>query len=161
MQILTPQDELAIKNLLATSRPMPVMNPQTGRVPQINEAAAMAQIMRSVTGPLPVLAGAAAKGTLNGVPRPAPRGDDPELLERTKHVRRKNERLGQFFARIGLGAAQIRNMTKDEISRFCEIVENNNSETESWFSFDAAGKLSKHPAFEPRPRGPIVVDIWS
>jgi hypothetical protein len=160
MIILTPQDELAIKNLLATSRPMPVMNPRTGRVPQISEAAAMAQIMRSVTGPLPVLAGAAAKGTLNGVPRPAPRGEDPQLLERTKHVRRKNERMGRFYARVGLGAAQILAMTPDEISRFCEIAEENNSEVDSAFSFDAAGKLSKYPAFEPRPRGPIVIDTW-
>ncbi len=48
--------------------------------------------------------------------------DDAELLEKTKHVRLKNEVMGQFHARVGLGAAQILSMTKDEIAHFVAVV---------------------------------------
>jgi hypothetical protein len=56
--------------------------------------------------------------------------DDPELLERTKHVRLKGEPMMGFYARIGLGAAQIMQMSKSEITRFVETVEKNREDTE-------------------------------
>src|SRR5579872_2853187 len=52
-------------------------------------------------------------------------GEDPELLERTKHVRLKGERMSQFFSRVGLGAAQIRTMSAVEISRFVDVASQN------------------------------------
>jgi hypothetical protein len=56
--------------------------------------------------------------------RPAPRvvGDDPQLLAATAHVRKPQERMGEFFARTGLSAAQIRVMSPGEISKFVETV---------------------------------------
>jgi hypothetical protein len=55
-------------------------------------------------------------------------GDDPVLLEKTSHVRRDKEHLGEFYSRIGLGKSQILEMSKSEITRFCETVEKNGSD---------------------------------
>ncbi len=49
-------------------------------------------------------------------------GEDQALLEKTAHVRRPKETMMEFFARVGLGAAQIRTMNKEEISRFVEVA---------------------------------------
>jgi len=88
------------------------------------------------TSPMKVLAGPTAGPQDNQIPRPVA-GEDQELLERTKHVRLKGERMMQFYARVGLGAAQIRNMSFDEITRFCDVAEEN---------------LEQIPkVFEPRP----------
>ena len=49
--------------------------------------------------------------------------EDAELLARTKHVRRKGERLMQLFARTGIGADQIRRWDAQRIAKFCEAGE--------------------------------------
>jgi|HubBroStandDraft_6_1064221.scaffolds.fasta_scaffold01095_10 hypothetical protein len=74
--------------------------------------------------PLVVIAGPAL-GTREGKPGPKMVGDDKELLDRTAHVRSKNEPMNSFYARIGLGPNQIRVMSKSEISKFVETVSAN------------------------------------
>jgi hypothetical protein len=74
--------------------------------------------------PMVITAGP-APGTREGKPGPRVLGDDAELLDRTAHVRTKKETMMQFFARVGLGANQIRTMSKSEISKFVEIVSAN------------------------------------
>jgi hypothetical protein len=61
----------------------------------------------------------------DGKPAPKVTGDDPDLLQRTAHVRGPKERMGEFFSRVGLGAAQIRTMSKAEISHFVEVISKN------------------------------------
>ena len=48
--------------------------------------------------------------------------EEPILLAKTKHVRGKKETMGQFYARVGLGKAQILAMSKNEIAHFCDVV---------------------------------------
>jgi hypothetical protein len=86
--------------------------------------------------PLKVVAGPVQGPVDNRAPRPVA-GEDSELLEKTKHVRLKGERMMQFYARVGLGAAQIRTMSFDEITRFCDVAEETLEQTPK--------------VFEPRP----------
>ena len=66
-------------------------------------------------------------------------GDDSELLSKTTHVRHAGERLIQFHARTGLGAAQIRSMSRDQIAEFVNTVERNDK---GWTSEPRAQKFS-------------------
>jgi hypothetical protein len=66
-----------------------------------------------------------ARGPRDNMPVAKLIGDAPELLEKTAHVRKAKEKMMQFHARVGLGAAQIRMMSKDEISHFVETVSKN------------------------------------
>jgi hypothetical protein len=52
----------------------------------------------------------------------ARRGEDPELLERTRCARGPKETVMEFIARTGLGAHQIRSMSREEILRFVAVV---------------------------------------
>jgi hypothetical protein len=69
-----------------------------------------------------VIAAGPAPGTREGKPGPKVVGDDPELLDCTSHVRATKETMMQFFARTGLGAHQIRTMSKSEITKFVATV---------------------------------------
>ena len=42
--------------------------------------------------------------------------NDPEIVARVKHILLPGEKLGQFYARLGLGRAQIMTMSRSEIS---------------------------------------------
>jgi hypothetical protein len=44
--------------------------------------------------------------------------DDKFTRDRVKHVLLRNERLGSFYARTGLGKAQIAEMSRQQISEF-------------------------------------------
>jgi hypothetical protein len=46
--------------------------------------------------------------------------NDHEVIGRVRHVMVKNEKLMEFYARTGLGRAQILRMSRDEISSFVE-----------------------------------------
>jgi hypothetical protein len=84
----------------------------------------ISRLLKSVSGSMPIVAGL-APGTREGIPGPRSIGDDPVLLEKTAHVRAKKEKMMEFFARTGLGAYQIRTMSKGEISKFVEVASAN------------------------------------
>jgi hypothetical protein len=48
--------------------------------------------------------------------------EDPEVISRVKHVLLKKEKLMSFYARTGLGKAQIMTMSGVEIARFVETA---------------------------------------
>jgi len=81
----------------------------------------LARLIKSVTGPMVIAAGP-VPGTREGRPGPRAIGDDPTLLEKTAHVRTKNEPMNSFYARVGLGPKQILAMSKAEISHFVEVA---------------------------------------
>jgi len=81
----------------------------------------VARIVRSVTGPMPIVGGPSL-GAREGKAGPRVVPDDKELLDRTAHVRTKNEPMLSFYARVGLGPTQILAMSKAEISHFVETV---------------------------------------
>lgn len=84
----------------------------------------VSRLIKSVTGPMVITAGP-TPGTREGKPGPKVLGDDKELLDRTAHVRSKNEPMNSFYARVGLGPNQILTMSKSEITKFCETVSAN------------------------------------
>src|SRR5580698_6384592 len=51
--------------------------------------------------------------------------EDPKVIGRVKHVMKSKEKLMQFYARTGLGKAQIMKMSRWEISAFVERVTKN------------------------------------
>src|SRR5690349_15181264 len=71
--------------------------------------------------PMPVVSGTPAKPAEGVAARPSV-GDDEQLLAKTSHVRKPNERMMEFYARTGLGPAQILSYSRDEIARFVETV---------------------------------------
>jgi hypothetical protein len=95
--------------------PTPPMEP--------HDSAFFARLYASVTGPMPTFG--SPLPTRDGRPVPKVIGDAQDLLDRTAHVRKPKERMMQFFARTGLGAAQIRTMTRDEIAHFVNCVSHN------------------------------------
>lgn len=94
--------------------------------PQPPDHGFIARLTASATVPMPTLGYYAAPGR-DGRPAPKVVGDDPILLEKTSHVRKVKEKMGQFFARSGLGASQIRSMTRDQIATFVYVVSQNES----------------------------------
>lgn len=87
-------------------------------------ASYLARVLASVTGPMPILGGVGLP-PVDGRPSRTLIAEDPELLERTRHVRRPHERLMEFWARGGPGPGQLRQMTRSEISAFMRQVELN------------------------------------
>jgi hypothetical protein len=103
----------------------------------------LSRLIARVTGPMPVISGP-VQATREGRPFQKAVGDDPVLLEKTKHVRNKKETMMQFYSRVGLGAAQIRTMSKEEIAHFVEVVAANPE-----FQERAAEALSFEPKLQP------------
>jgi len=83
----------------------------------------LARVIKSA-GPMVITAGP-APGTREGKPGPKVLGDDAELLEKTKHVRRSKECLMEFYARTGVGAHQVRTLSKSDITTLVETVSKN------------------------------------
>src|SRR5258708_23791419 len=54
--------------------------------------------------------------------------DDHEMKMRVGHTLRPGEKLGQWYARTGLGRVQALAMTKDEITRFVELRDADNTD---------------------------------
>jgi hypothetical protein len=52
--------------------------------------------------------------------------DDPFIESKVRHTMRKDEKLGQWYARVGLGRSAILAMSRDEITEFAEQAEVNN-----------------------------------
>ena len=70
--------------------------------------------------------------------------ENPEIRQRVKHVlESRDERLGQFYARTGLGRHQIEHMSKDEISQFVARATQNNAD-------DPAAPAHWEPAKTPK-----------
>jgi len=84
----------------------------------------IARLMARVTGPMPLIS-TTAQPTREGVPGPRVIGDDPELLALTQHVRKPKEPLMSFYARTGIGPAQIRDLSKAELSDRVELARKN------------------------------------
>jgi hypothetical protein len=84
----------------------------------------IARLLARVTGPMPIVTGP-AQATKEGVPGPRVIGDDPDLLDLTKHVRAPKERLFQFYARTGIGPVEIRSLCATELARRVELAEQN------------------------------------
>jgi hypothetical protein len=55
-------------------------------------------------------------------------GED-EIVRRVGHTMKRGEQLIQWFARVGLGKAQILSMSKSDITKFVEQAERNNLES--------------------------------
>jgi len=71
---------------------------------------------------------------------------DIELLERTAHVRKPKETMMQFFSRVGLGVSQIREMNKDQITHFVEVVSQQETVVEPT-TFVVLGPITAPPRF--------------
>src|SRR5260221_10372535 len=54
--------------------------------------------------------------------------DDHEVKMRVGHTLRPGEKLGQWYARTGLGRAQALAMSKEQIIRFVELREADNTD---------------------------------
>ncbi len=108
--MLTTQEENALKRLAQELTPTPVLNPEnTGWQPrgpslsQMTEASLRRCPQMKVIDP----------------------NTDHAVEHRIKHVLRTNEKLMEFYSRVGLGRAQILSMSKEEISLFVENAERN------------------------------------
>jgi hypothetical protein len=84
----------------------------------------LSRLIKSVTGPMPVSAGP-VQATREGRPFLKSIGDDAELLEKTKHVRRPKECLMEFYARTGIGAHQVRTLSMADLNTLVETVSKN------------------------------------
>ncbi|HTX14751.1 MAG TPA: hypothetical protein VMD77_05600 [Candidatus Baltobacteraceae bacterium] len=51
--------------------------------------------------------------------------DDSEFERAVRHVMKRKEKLMQFIARTGLGRSRALQMTRDEITAFCEAAQRN------------------------------------
>lgn len=134
--MLTPQEENLLKDLARKNAPLQVVNPGPTSDSQMSTGQYVASLIRKWTSPLPIIAGANSD-TIDNRLRRSYVGEDDELLARTSHVRRRKETMLQFYARVGLGAAQILTMTKSEITHFVSVAEQN----EPW----------EPKLFEPKP----------
>jgi hypothetical protein len=84
----------------------------------------IARLLARVTGPMPIIS-ATAQPTREGVPGPRVIGDDPGLLDLTKHVRKPKEKMLEFYARTGIGPVEIRSLCTTELARRVELAEQN------------------------------------
>lgn len=75
-----------------------------------------------------------AIGMLTRLYRTAPKmrvasaDDDPEMHDRIRHILKQGEKLGEFYARTGLGRSQALLMSCDQILEFVEQAEKNRVE---------------------------------
>ena len=118
-KMLSEQEEQALRQDLKNRQPMKPVNEI------IDRQATVGQFLKGL------LARVVAPVVVSGPPLPSPvdghaplrsRGDDEQLLAKTAHVRKKDERLMEFYARTGLGAAQIREMSRKQIEEFVEVA---------------------------------------
>lgn len=102
------------------------------------------RLLSRITGPLPVLGGSAlpSREGLPGRPVLGVNADE-ELLQKTKHLRHKNETMMAFFARTFIGAHAIRNSSRAELDRMYAVVTSNPDYREN----QETAALS----FEPKP----------
>jgi hypothetical protein len=99
---------------------------QTGPpIPSESESLSMRRIIDTEVkkGPMPFV----------GAHKPDPKngrgvrwvGEPQDLLDKTASLRFKDERMGQFHARTGIGAAQIRSLFVTELKRLVDITSMN------------------------------------
>jgi hypothetical protein len=108
---LTQQEENVLRNLAQSHMPMQVTNPPAPSTAgdQLTDGQYLGRITDRV-GKMPVVGGTGAK-------------DDPALLAKTAHVRTRNETMGQFYSRTGVGLHQVLNLSKDELARVVKVSE--------------------------------------
>jgi len=84
-------------------------------------------------GPMRVLSGPSESGENGAVPAnnhyPS---DDAAIIARIKHTMRPGEKLMQWYARIGLGRAQILAMSAVEIAKFVQASEESARTEGTW-----------------------------
>ncbi len=108
----------------------------------------LSRLVASVTGPMTISAGPGLP-SVEGLPGRAVTGDDPTLLEKTKSVRGRGERLIQLMARTGIGLAQLRSFSVREIEHFVDTVSKN---------IDYQEAVEVQQKFEPRkPQSRFVI----
>jgi len=122
--MLTQQEENVLRQLARDHAPSVVVNPQVAHLPDEASGFAMLLDRWRTAGPLRVVSGCAPTTDPDGKLRPVV-GEDQVLLEKTKHVRRKDEKMMQFFARTGIGKSQILSLTKDELARLVAVASQN------------------------------------
>jgi hypothetical protein len=167
--MLTEQEELALKELARQHTPTPVVNPNRTTPGFDNESArAAAQHVDGLFARLGNGGQRVVAGPMDGeasVPQ-VRIAEDEEFLSRVDHVllrfddgpqqvsfvgtirklfrTKRRETAGEFISRTGLGPAQAKQMTKDQITAFVAQAMRNNE--------DDPGAIPPHDAtFKPRP----------
>ena len=54
--------------------------------------------------------------------------EDHAMLAKVGHAMRRNEKLGEFYSRTLLGRAQAMQMSRDEITSFCDQADRRNAD---------------------------------
>lgn len=146
-KMLNETEEQSLRKIVKDNSPMRPVNQIIDR--QMTVGQYIGGLLKSLR-PMPVVAGASDAAPVDNRPIRTTVGEDTELLVKTEHVRKKGEKLMQFFARTGLGAAQIRPMSKGEITRFVETVSQHEP-------VQAPRELTEGP--RPRPQR-FVLDMF-
>lgn len=110
---LTPNEENVLRRIVAENTPMPVLNPTPEPTGYQERHGGISQLVDAELKRRP------------GKLQPSNPNDDPAVERRVKHVVKRDETLTEFYARVGLGRAQILSMSRDEIARFAEHAEQN------------------------------------
>ena len=110
----------------ATSYPgKGISGPESTPASAQNEHGFIHRLLSSWTAPMQVVSGVVNTAPVdNRVPRIVV-GDDQNLLNKTAHVRRKNEKILELVARTGISPNQIREFSKVEIAKFVALSEQN------------------------------------
>lgn len=126
--MLTPQEELVLKQFARDHTPMQVVNPQT--TPSDNESAHAAEkhvnehFRRAGTRPMTVYG-----GPTDGMKTPFVEAErDWDFENRIAHVRHPGEPVLAFIARSGLSPVQARTISKEAITRFVAAADARNNE---------------------------------
>src|SRR5579871_3025893 len=101
--MLSAVEEAFLRQQIRNNTPMSVVNPQ----PAQTESAAEQRILEKQINSLPKM-------------QVSDPNQDWGIINLVSHVMRKNEKLMEFYARVGLSRAQIATMSKSEISKFVE-----------------------------------------
>jgi hypothetical protein len=83
----------------------------------------LSRLVSSVRGPMPIVGGSGLP-PVDGKPGRKVTGvdADPVLLDRTKHLRKKNESMMGFFARTCIGAHAVRTVSRNELDRLYQVA---------------------------------------
>jgi hypothetical protein len=113
--MLTPQEENVLKEIARNNTPLARPTVKHGYV-RVNTSATLDEMAKA----------SARRGKM----QVQDLNDDSAVMSKLERagVLRKNEKLGQFYARTGLGRASILEWSPGEIKRFVEVREENAAE---------------------------------
>ena len=134
----------ARKMSTATSYPgKGISGPESTPASAQNEHGFIHRLLSSWNRPMSVVGGVTNNAPVdNRVPRPVI-SEDKELLDKTAHVRRKNEKILELVARTGISPNQIREFSKVEIAKFVALSEQNAMEEPPRRYFEAPALPNK------------------